>query len=378
MSGNSARIFRKAWVAAALAWVIACICNLCFVPALSAQIWNDSIVAKRVRIRIPEDRQWLGRDNISELERCWEFVNAASGGKLPNRVLMVIHWQDAATDVDVGRATVTIGMNDPASATNAKAFLLHSAVRELARMALISLSDGGAAKEENRFLLEGMSEMLAHDYANTVKRLGAVWAISYCLDRVDPFGLKMISSRPELAGNVHDLRSAAPGVTFLTFCRDLFGRERTMRLFESLARKSLEESLAATFRMPMARMEAQWLERIRKYNPEDATMATEEEAPVLDHVTFEPDPGQPGAPVALRLFTRDVANDLHASGIFVVDETSGRVLQGRRQETPGGRCTQIDMPIEPARQNGRYRVRLVVVDEGGNIRNWEAFYSVSR
>jgi hypothetical protein len=378
MSGNSAFVFRKAWVAAAFAWAIACICNLCFVPALSAQVWNDSIVAKRVRIRIPEDRQWLGRETISDLERCWEFVDAATGGKLPNRVLVVIHWQDAITNIDVERGTVSIGMNDPASAANAKAFLLHSAVRELSRMALISLSGGGAAKEENRFLLEGMSEMLAHDYASTVRRLGAVWAVSYYLDRMNPFGLKQMSSRPELAGKAHDLRSAAPGVTFLTLCRDLFGRDRTLKLFELLARKSLEESLTATFRTPMAALEARWLERVRKYNPEDVTIAAEEEAPALDRITFVPDPGKPGTPVAMRLFTRDGANDLYATGIFVVDETGGRVLQGCAQGTTGSRYTQIDIPIDAARQDGRYRVRVVVVDEGGNIRNWEAFYSVAR
>jgi hypothetical protein len=378
MSGNSARIFRKAWVAAAFTWAAACICNLCFVPALSAQVWNDSIVAKHVRIRTPEDRQWLGRAAISDLERCWEFVNAATGGKLPNRVLVVIHWQDAMAKVELDRATVSIGMDDPASAPNAKGYLLHSAVRELSRMALINLSGGGVAKEENRFLLEGMSEMLAHDFANTVNRLGAVWAVAYYLDRMNPFELKLISSRPELAGDAHDLRSAAPGVTFLTLCRELFGRERTLKLFESLARKSLEESLAATFRSPMATLEARWLERVRKYRPEDVTIATEEEAPVLDRITFVPDPGKPGLPVAMRLFARDGANDLHATGIFVVDESSGRVLQGRQQETTGSRYMQIDIPMDPARLDGRYRVRIAVVDEGGNIRNWEAFYSITR
>jgi hypothetical protein len=378
MSGKSARIFRKTRVAAAFVWAIAWFCNLCIVPMLSAQEWDESNKTKHVRIRIASDRQWLGRETANDLERCWEFIDAVTGRKLPSRVLVVIHWQDALTAADVERGTITIGMNDPASSADVQGFLLHAAARELGRMALISLSGGSAAKEENRFLLEGMSEMLAHDFSNTVKRLAAAWTICHYLDKIQPLDLQKLSSRSELAGSTHDLRSASPGITFLTFCRELFGSERTLKLFESLARKNLDETLTAIFKTPVATLETQWLARVRSHNPADVTITTAEEAPALDRITFEPDPGKPGAPLGARLFTRDGTNDLAAAGVFIVDETSGRVLQGRQAVASGRRTTQFEIPIEPARQDGRYRLRVVAVDEGGNVRNWEAFYSIAR
>lgn len=378
MSGISIRIFRNARVTAAFIWMMAWFCNLCIVPLLPAQDWDESNKTKHVQIRIPADRQWLGRETANDLERCWGFIDAATGRKLPNRVLVVIHWRDALAAADFERGTITIGMNDPASGTNPRAYLLHAAARELGRMALINLSGGGAAKEENRFLLEGMSEMLAHDFSNTVRRLSAAWTICHYLDLIQPLDLQNLSTRPELAGSIHDLSSASPGITFLTLCRELFGSERTLKLFEYLARKNLDESLTAVFKVPVAGLEAQWLARVRSHDPADVTITTAEEAPALDRITFEPDPGKPGVPLGARLFTRDGTNDLMAAGVFVVDETSGRVLQGRQTVTAGRRATQFEIPIETARQAGRYRMRVVAVDEGGNVRNWEAFYSVAR
>ena len=365
-------------MAAVFTWMAACLCPLFLAPVVSAQVWDDSIVAKHVRIRIPVERQWLGRETISDLERCWEYVDSATGGKLPSRVLIVINWQGALATVDAQHATVTLGMGDPASARDSNGFLLHGSARELARMALINLSGSGASKEGNRFLLEGMSEMIAHDFSNTVKRLGAAWTICYYLDRMSPLGLALLSTRAELSGPVHDLRTAAPGITFLTTCRELYGRERMMKLFESLSKKDLEESLADCFKTPASSLEKQWLARVRGYDPADVTITMEEEAPALDRATFVPDPVRAGATLGMRLFTRDGANDLSPSGIFVVDESVGQVLQGRQADAAGGRCTQFEFPIDPARPEGRYRIRVVAVDEGGNVRNWEVFYSVAR
>jgi hypothetical protein len=378
MSGNSARFFRKAKQVFLLAWAFACLGNLCFPPALSAQVWDDNIVSKRVRIRIPVDRQWLGRESVNDLERGWQFIDAASGGKLPSRVLVVVQWQDALSSLDVERATISIGMNDSAATTDPKGFLLHAAVREMARMSLIGLSGGGAAREENRFLLEGMSEMLARDFSNTVNRITASWAISYYLDRINPLGWNLLASRPELSGPVHDLRSASPGITFLTTCRELYGRERLLKLFESLAKKNLEESVSAVFRTTIAKLEAEWWTRVRAYKPAELTITTNEEAPALDRIALVPDPGKPGAALGLLVYARDATNDLSSAGIFLVDETSGRVLQGKPVNTPQGRCTRFEMPVEPERQDGRYRLQLVAVDEGGNLRLWEANYLIAR
>lgn len=355
-----------------------CLWGLIVVPGLSEQAMDDSIVAKHVRVRIPVERQWLGRDVVNDLERCWEFVRGATGGGLPSRVLFVFEWQDGTAAIDSQRSAVTIGMANPAAAKDPKGFLLHSAARELSRFSLINLSEGGASRKENVFLLEGMSEMLAHDFANTVRRIGAAWTISYYLDRIRPLGLSQAFDIIDSSDGHHDLRTAAPGITFLITCREHYGRERVLKLFELLGKKNLEESLAAAFKTPAAAVEAEWLGRVRKYTPADITIATTGEAPVLDRITFTPDQAKAGGTLAVRLFTRDDANDLSASGIFVLDESTGKVWQGRRAAAADGEFTQAEIPIDQERQAGAYRLRVVAVDEGGNVRNWEASYSVAR
>ncbi len=362
---------------------VACVAALSFwsllpLPSLPGQAMDDSVVSKHVRLRIPVERQWFGRDVINDLERCWEFVRAATGGGLPGRVLFVFDWTRPTAAIDSQRSTITIGMSSSAAAKDPKTFLLHSAARELARFSLINLSEGGAARKENAFLLEGMSEMLAHDFSNTVRRIGAAWTISYYLDRIRPLGLSQDFDLADSFGGNHDLRTAAPGITFLTTCRELYGRERVLKLFELLAKKNLEESLTAAFRTPAAAVETEWLGRVRKYTPSDITVATTDEAPRLDRVALLPDPAKAGETLAVRLFTRDDANDLSASCIFVIDESTGKVLQGRRAEAAERPFTQVDIPIDQARQAGAYQLRVIAVDEGGNVRNWEASYSVTR
>lgn len=51
--------------------------------AAAAQALDSSVVSEHVRISIPPERAWLGRDVIMDLERCWRFVNPATGGSLP-------------------------------------------------------------------------------------------------------------------------------------------------------------------------------------------------------------------------------------------------------------------------------------------------------
>jgi len=364
------------WTCAA-AFVTACLCRLLPGPPLRAQTMDDSIVAKHMRIRIPVERQWLGRDTIVELERCWDFVRRATRGNLPGRVLVVIDWKDAASTFDAARCVISIGMNHPAAAKDLKGFLLHNAARELARMALLNLSEGGVSKEENRFLSEGMAEILAREFSSTTKRLGTAWAICYYLDRMNPLGLKELANRPELLSG-RDLRAAAPGITFLTLCRELYGRDRILKLFELLAKKSLEDSLALAFRPPATLLEAEWLKRVRSYTPGEVTVAGEEVAPVLDKVAFVPEQGKAGATLAMRVFARDGDRDLLPNGIFVVDETSGKVLQGLPAKPAEGSHIVFTIPVEAEREAGRYRVRMIAIDEGGNLREWDAHYSVVR
>ncbi len=364
------------WTCAA-AFVTACLCRLLPGPPLRAQIMDDSIVAKHVRIRIPVERQWFGRDSIVELERCWDFVRRATKGSLPGRVLVEIDWEDATSTFDAMRSVVSIGMNHPAAAKDLKGFLLHSAARELARMALRTLSEGGVAKEENRFLHGGMAEILAREFSSTTKRLGTAWAICYYLDRMNPLSFKELANRPELFSG-GDLRAAAPGITFLTFCRELYGRDRILKLFELLAKKSLVDSLALAFRPPATLLETEWLRRVRSYAPGDITVAGEDAAPVLDKVSFVPEQGKAGAPLVMRVFARDGDSDLLPNGIFVVDDSSGKVLQGLPAKPAEGSHIIFTIPIAAEREAGRYRVRMIAIDEGGNLREWDAHYSVVR
>jgi hypothetical protein len=361
----------------AAAFVAAWLCCLSPAPLLRAQIMDDSIVSQHVRLRIPIDRSWLGRDSIFELERCWDFVRRATKGSLPRRVLVLIDMNDAASTFDAKRSSISIGMNHPAAASDLKGYLLHNAARELARMALLTLSEGGVSREENRFLVEGMAELLAREFSGTTKRLATAWAVCYYLDRMTPLGLKELANRPEVFSG-HDLRAAAPGIAFLTFCRELYGRDRILKLFESLAQRSLQDSLTAAFQQPAASLQAEWLKQVRSYIPGDVTVAGEDRAPGLDRVSFLPEQAKAGAPLAMRVFTRDGDRDLLANGIFVVDETNGRVLQGLPAKTAEGNCVLFTIPIEAEHAAGQCGVRIIAIDEGGNLRGWDAHYAVVR
>ncbi len=371
------RIIRKAIPPAASAWVLACICLFFLTPRLAGQAVDDSIVAKHVRLRIPTERHWLGRECITELERCWEFLDGATGGKMPARVIVVIGWRDSRATVDPQRSVVSIGMDHPAAANNLKAFLLQSAARELARLGLISLSSGGLARDENLLLAEGMSEILAHEFFNTTRRLSAAWAISHYLDRISPLGLQPQGLRADRFTR-HDLSSAAPGITFLIACREQYGRDRVTRLLESLAKRGLAESIATVFRTQAAAVEAEWLKRVRGYQPAEITVLPGEEGPRLERVMFVPETAKAGSVLELRLFTRNGSDMLGSSGIFVVDEGSGKVFQGVPAGAAGSEHTRFELPVEAARQAGQYRIQITAADEGGNLRIWEATYQVQR
>jgi hypothetical protein len=243
-------------------------------------------------------------------------------------------------------------------------------------MSVAHMAGAGAARDETRILLSGMSEILAHEFFDTVRRLGSAWLFSHYLDRIRPLELKELPGRTEIAGK-NDLRAAAPGITFLTTCRDLFGQDRVLKLFESLARRSLDDSIASVFRMPAAELEKQWLAQIRKFQPAEITISAEE-APTLAQVRFVPESVRPGSNLGMRVFAHDGFYDLTPSGIFVVDESSGRVFQGRKAGAAEGSFIEFEIPIDPARPDGKYTARVIAADEAGNVRMWETSYSVGR
>ena len=97
------------------AWTAVLCCQLFLAQIGAAQDMDESIVSRHLRLRVPAERLWLGRDNITDLERCWEFIHASAGGQLPSRVMVVIEWRDAATSVDAERSSISLGMNDPSA-----------------------------------------------------------------------------------------------------------------------------------------------------------------------------------------------------------------------------------------------------------------------
>jgi hypothetical protein len=339
---------------------------------------DDSIVSRHVRMRIPIERQWLGREAINDLENCWSFVNAATDARLPRWVTVVINTQNGSTGLDLDRGIITIGLADPTAAKDARGFLVHAAVREMARMVLLILSGGSAARPENRFLLEGMSEMLAHDYSNSVRKLTAAWAITYYLDRINPLGLKQLAAGNFLSESRHTLHTAAPGITFLTAASDFYGSQRVFRFFEALAKRDFGDAVSATFKTTAAALEEQWLARVRKYDPADITVTAEDGIPILDRITFAPDPGRAGASLSIRISASDGGLDLPAAGIFLVDEASGRVVNASPAGTAAQSHMQCELPITPDCKEGQYTIQVIAIDEAGNLRNWNATYTIKR
>jgi hypothetical protein len=343
-----------------------------------AQQMSDNIVSEHVRLRMPPERQWLGTDTISELERCWKFVNGATGEKLPRRVLISLPWNEELTRVDSEQSTIVIGMNHPAAVVDPRRFLIRIATRELSRLGLLELSGGAAQREANEFLIEGMSQLLSLEWERNTKSITGAWVICYFLDKMHLLGFEVQTAWSKFFDGRHTLRSAAPGATFLTSCREIYGRERTAKLFEALRKNSLENALVSAFKAPSAALESAWLQEVRAHKiAEDFTATTEDEAPVLQQTSFTPADSSAGHNLQIRLFLRDSAGNLLPEGVFLEEEASGRVFQAKAAAEKNARYLAVEVPIEVGRQPGKYNYRVIAVDEAGNVRHWTAAYSVA-
>ncbi|MGH7771902.1 MAG: hypothetical protein ACREQA_06655 [Candidatus Binatia bacterium] len=328
-------------------------------------------------MRIPLEREWLARETIADLERCWRYVNSVTGERLAKRILIEVAWERTEIFTDFQESSISIGMGHPAAAVQSKPFLMRTAAREIARLGLAELSRGGTLREENRFLDAGMAEIIAHEYHGSTKALEGAWVLAHFMDRMNPLGLATQAAWSTFSLGRRDLRSAAPGVTLLMTCRELFGRERTSKLFEALKKGSLEESVAATFKSSADALENAWLKKVKEYrSQEDITVTSEEDAPVLLQTVFVPATGQPGSTLQIKLFIQDRGNDLFPGSVFVEDQNSGRVLQGQTSGEKETKFILVEIPIDERRQPGRYSLRTIAVDETGNIRHWEGSYAV--
>ncbi len=338
----------------------------------------DRIISDHVRVRVPIERQWLGTDSILDLERCWRFMNAATDGSLPRRVLVIIDWDGQANVAAYQDSSISIGMSRPAAAADPKAFLLHNCLLEMARMGLYGLSRGATDREENQFVTEGMAEILVHEYERNSRSLGAAWIICRMLDRMNLLAFKAQTSWTAFSGGRHDLRAASPGITFLLTCRDLHGRDRLLKFFEALRKGNLQESLAAAFKTNPLVLEEEWLKRVRSYQPGgDLTFTTDDDVPQLLKTVLVPEAGRPGTQLQLRLFVKDGSNNLYPWGVFLQDESTGKVVQAQPAPDRAASYMEAVIPLETDRQPGRYTYQITAVDESGNVRSWKGNYTVT-
>jgi hypothetical protein len=310
------------------------------------------------------------------VERCWQFIKAAIGG-IPKKLLVTVDWETDRGFVNLQDASITIGMAQPAAAADPKSFLLHAVAREMSRLGLLISSEGRAARPESRFLLEGMSEILAHDYERTSRNLGGAWVIAHFLGRMKLLGLARQSSEPEIWGSdVHTLRSAAPGITFLVSCREQFGREKLFKFFESLKKNDVSQALFDAFRTRPEALESTWLQKVRDYDvSQEITTTSAEDAPALERVTVAA-PASPGRPLQLHFFVRDRLSNLSPDALFVHDPASGVVQQGRAESEGAQRYMSVQLPIEDGRKPGDYPIRVTAIDDVGNVRSWNQSYTI--
>jgi hypothetical protein len=355
---------------------LAMLCAIRIWPAPANPQYDSSVVSEHIRLQVPSEREWLARDVNTEFERAWSFLRRAVG-TMPRRVLFIIDWKSPLTTTDSSTATVRLGMNSAAAAADPKSFALHAGTREMARLALIDLSGGGAESESASFLLEGMSEILVHEYNRSTRNLEGAWVVARLLQQMKLLGFAQQFPWTGFAAAQHSLRTVAPGITFLETCRELRGRESLIKLFEALGKSPVEIALFTVFKTNAAALEKLWLEKVANYDaPEEVTATAPEDAPDLNRVVFMPGTARAGNPFQARLYLGDRIGDLLPEAVFVNDKASGKTLQGRASSDEKERYVSVDLPVEAGRTPGSYELSITAIDEAGNVRTWTRSYTV--
>lgn len=356
---------------------VGCIALLALVPGILSSQLIDTVSSEHVVMRMPVGRESLGRDMISEIERCYVFMNRATNQSLPKKISIVVNWDLSNSTFSRRDASLAVGMNRPDPAANLRGLLLHNVGKEIARFGLIELSRG-AQREDTEFLFEGMSEILIHEFEHSSRSLEAAWAISQFLDEMHLLGLSTQRSWSSFSGGRRCLRSAAPGITFLTTFRELQGRERPVKFFEELGKASLTKSLEKVFKAPIGDLENIWLKRVREYQVGGEITIESEEPPRLIQTACVPEAGQPGTTLQIRFLFKDLAGNLLTDGIFVKDERTRQVLQAQAAPEKDAEFVVVAIPIESDRPAGQYSYQVTAIDESGNLRMWTGSYKVTR
>ena len=348
--------------------------SIFFALRLSSAQQMGSIASKHVLMQMPSERESLGRELIADFERCYEFVNKATNGSLPPKILINVNGDLSDSSCSWRDSSILVGMNQPG--TDVKALFFHNTTREIARMGLLGLSEG-VQREDTEFLFEGMIEILTHEFDHTSRRLEAAWTIARYLDEMKMLGLATQRSWSVFSGGKRSLRNASPGITFLLTFRELQGRERPMKLFEALKKNSLMTSLSIAFKAPAVELEATWLKKVREYpiNEREEITTVAEEVPQLVQTSFMQ--GISGTAANLQIFLDDRAGNLLPSGVFVKDERTGLVLQAKATSEKETQLFQVEIPNEGKNQPGKYQYQIIAIDESGNLKRWIRSYTLA-
>jgi hypothetical protein len=346
-----------------------------FAPQASTAPQSGSIASEHVVLFMPSERGSLGRELIEDIEHCYDFMNRATNSSLPRKIYIEVDWNQKNASSDWRRGSITLGMNQPAAEIDEKGFLFNSAAREIARLGLLELSQG-AQRDDTEFLFEGMIEILVHEYDHSSRCLEAAWVFSKYLDEMKLLGLAAQRSWSSFSGGEHCLRNAAPGITFLTTFRELQGRDRPIKLFDSLKKNSLLISMSEAFRVPISELENIWLKRVREYRISDEITTKAETAPRLANTVFVPEVAKPGASFQIQLFIEDRGHNLLPNSVFVRDGRTARLLQVKALTEKEGRFFQAVIPVESNCPPGQFPYDVTAIDESGNLRRWSGNYTV--
>jgi hypothetical protein len=335
------------------------------------------IVSEHVWVKVPLEREWLGRDAIVELERAWRYIHGVTGEKLPRRLTVEIAWDAPDSGARPDEERVVIGLGSAAARAAPRAFLLHAAAREMAMYGLLELSRGAVSRDDLHALGEGMAEIFADQYGTSARALTASWYLAHLVDRIRPLGLAALADWPGLSAGGRDLRARAPAITFLLTCLEMGGRDRTLKLFEALRKGTLQEALASALKQRADFIEDAWLRKIRaQKTDEDVTVTSDEDLPVFKQAIHAPRVARAGSPLELRLQIEDARSNLSPRAIFVIDEASGRVLEGSVSSSAGAKSIRFEIPVDATRRPGVYPLRGVAIDDAGNVRCWTGSYTV--
>jgi hypothetical protein len=338
-----------------------------------------STSSKHVVLQFPAEREILGRELSAEAERCYEYMNRATNGGLPRSITVALDWNASESVWNFQSGRVTIGMNQPASAADARKFLRHSLPYGIARLGLLTLSQGGQ-REDTEFLFEGMAEILTHEYNHSTRSLDASWAAVKLLYEAGRLGLSQQRAWSEFSGGKRTHLNAAPGISFLLTQREI-DRSRLMKFFEALRKNSLLKALNLAFKAPAEDLEAAWLKKVRAYEiPEEITVQNSD-APILLKIAQAADPVTAGQAARLSLLIKDLDGDIYPENVFVLDSRSGKTFQAQNAtlesgEENGVSAYSVIIPVEDDCPAGNYSFQVIMIDDAGNLRQGGGNYSV--